>query len=412
MKRIHLIPGRSLFLFISLILFAGCHLSSHKDAAQLLLSKPIDTVYNASCPYLTKDEKGNPVLSWVQQENPKEDPVVCYAVFSGEDGTFGPPHPIPTSKGVEPHGENMPKIIFQKNGSIWAVFNVKNPHPGNPYTGAIYYTHSADAGKSWTPAQPLIKDTSESYDQRYFDLAVLPNNKIGMVWLNNSRPEGSTLYFACLNDNSLSESRIIGKHTCQCCRTDLLVDDSGKINVAWRDIYQDSIRDMFYSSSMDTGKTFSSPVRISPDNWVVDGCPHTGPSMAENSNGLHFTWFTMGGGGGVYYCHTKNEGKTFSSRQAVSELPSARHPQIVAMPDNDLAIVWDEGIHYKGSPHQRIGFQMRGPSGLLLDTGYITADSSNAAFPQIQVLNERQVLLAFTWEEGDRQQVRYKIVEL
>jgi hypothetical protein len=242
-------------------------------------------------------------------------------------------------------------------------------------------------------------------------VAVLPNGKTGIVWLNNSKPEGSTLYFASLNgDQGFSKGKVIGKHTCQCCRTDLLVDSSGKINVAWRDIYHDSIRDMFYCYSADTGKTFSDPVRISADNWVVNGCPHTGPSMAENKSGLHFTWFTMGGGGGIYYCHTINNSQSFSPRQAVSRLTSARHPQMIAMPDGDLAIAWDEGVKYGDEIHQRIGLQMRGPDGLLLNNRYLTPDSENTTFPVIKVLNKQNVLVAYTQDDGKRQQVRYKIV--
>ena len=41
--------------------------------------------------------------------------------------------------------------------------------------------------------------------------------------------------------------------------------------------------------------------RISQDNWVISGCPHTGPAMAENKEGIHFTWFTGGSGSGIYY---------------------------------------------------------------------------------------------------------------
>lgn len=395
------------------ILSTGCHQTkkhTNKSTDYLVVSDPSA---NASCPYLTKDHEGHAVLSWLQQDNAHGEAMMYYAIFSDSNMTFGKPKNIAVTKGAEPHGENMPKMIFQKNGHLLAVYSVKNPHPGNPYTGAVYYTQSFDKGKNWTKVQPLVKDTAKSYDQRYFDVTVLPSGKTGIVWLNNSKPKGSTLCFAKFEDNkAFSKKRIIGNHTCQCCRTNLLVDDSGRINVAWRGIYHDSIRDMFYCYSIDSGKTFSEPERISPDNWVVDGCPHTGPSMAENKNGLHFTWFTMGGGGGVYYCHTDNKGRSFSPREAVSRLPSARHPQIAAMPDDDLVIVWDEGVQYGNQLHQRIGLQLRGPTGLLLSERYLTPDSTNATFPVIQVLNNRTVLVAYTLDKGKRQQVSYKIVNL
>lgn len=403
------------FAFLPLFFSTSCQTPAEKriasSAPQAMLVT--DPSYNTSCTFFTEDASGKPVLSWVREDSTDDVASVYYAVFFDSSKTFGEPHAIPTSTGVEPHGENMPKVIFKKDGSMMAVFNIKNPHPGNPYTGAVYYTQSFDQGKSWQPAQPLIKDTTESFDQRYFDMALLPDGEIGIVWLNDSRPKGSTLYFARTEGKKgFSAGKVIGRHACQCCRTDLLVDNAGDIHVAWRDILQDSIRDMEYCYSNDNGKTFSDPVRISSDNWVVDGCPHTGPSMVKNAEGLHFAWFTMGGSGGVYYCHTNDEGKSFSNRNVVSDVSSARHPQITALPDNGLALVWDEGIKYGKAIHQRVGIQRRGPNGLLLDTRYLTPDSVNATFPQIRILNDRSALVAYTKENGDKQQVRYELIAL
>lgn len=418
--------------------FASCHHTSKTASSneeQAVLS--INSSANTSCPYLTSNAMGVPVMSWVQQDSMHKMDMqgmsmekkkrggmnmpgmsmsgtgsVYYAIFSDHSKTFGKPMLIPTAMGAEIHGEDAPKILFQKNGHILVVFAVKNPHPGNPYTGAVYYTQSFDNGKTWTTAQHIIKDTS-SYDQRYFDMASLPDGKAAIIWLNNSKPQGSTLYFATLDgQRGISEPEIVAQHACQCCRTDILVDSSGKINIAWRDIYRDSIRDMMYACSDNMGKSFSTPVRISADNWVVDGCPHTGPSMAINNEGLNFTWFTMGGGSGVYYCQKTGSEMIFSRRQSVNSLPSSRHPQIVALPNNDLAIVWDGGTPYQNQVNQRIGLQMRGPSGLLLGTRYLTPDSVNADFPVVRVLSNKAALVAYTEGREGMQQVKYRVISL
>lgn len=407
MKRLHEL------LFLTLLLFTGCH-ESGKQAAEPAahFMAVADTAYNTACSYLTRNARGVPVMSWIQQ-NKEGEARVYYAVFSDSSGRFGSPRAIPASVGVELHGENMPKLVFPENGSMLLIFGIKNPRPGNPYTGAVRYTWSRDGGRHWTPARPLIADTMQSYDQRYFDPALLPNGKVGLVWLSDSRPEGSRLCFAQSEGREgFSPVKVLGRHTCQCCRTDLMVDDSGIIHVAWRNIFQDSIRDMAYCYSKDTGKTFSGPVRISPDNWVVDGCPHTGPSMVKNKSGLHFSWFTMGGGGGVYYCHTRGGGHTFSGREVVSGLSSARHPQMAVMPDQDIAIVWDEGVKDGPGFGQRIGLQLRGPDGLLLNTTYLTSKDRDATFPQILTLDERAVLISYTERKGMRRQVRYGRIRL
>ncbi len=91
------------------------------------------------------------------------------------------------------------------------------------------------------------------------------------------------------------------------------------MHVLYRGIIDDSIRDMVHMMSTDAGKTFTAPERISNDNWVLNGCPHTGPAMTENADGLHFSWFT----GGLkikvacFIPGPQNNGKTFVQRMTV-----------------------------------------------------------------------------------------------
>lgn len=392
----------------SLFLAAACHAPQQKTAKQYACKMADD--FPASCPYMSRTPSGTWVMSWIRQDSGQT--MMWFARFQDSSMSFGPPTPVPPSRGVEPHGENMPKLVFSGDGRVLAMYGVKTPRPDNPYTGTVYYCWSTDEGAHWTKPVPLFK-SAQSFDQRYFDIAVLPSGRVGAVWLNNSEPSGSTLYFATAGpDGIFGPGKAIARHTCQCCRTDLLADSSGTIHVAWRAILGDTVRDMEYCRSIDSGRTFSDPVRISPDNWVVSGCPHTGPSMAENAEGVHFAWFTMGGGGGVYYTRTPDKGGHFLPRDPVSQVTSARHPQIAGLPDGDLALVWDEGAGPATAPHQRIGLQMRGPDGLNLGTRYLTPDTVSAYFPQIAVLNNTQGIVAYTRGAGQNERVCYRVVRL
>lgn len=407
---------KRLFISSAALIFASCQVTPPRTSTATAVSG--DSAIS-SCSYLTKDNKGNFVLSWIKQDSSNGTGTMYYAISTDSGQSFGKPEIIPPSKGVEPHGENMPKIIFKKNGEALAVFGVSAPSKGNDYTGRIYYSQSFDNGGTWGPATPLTRDTG-SFDQRYFDVTLLPDGEAGITWLNNSEPEGSTLYYAATEGSSgFLHPKIIGEHTCQCCRTDLFADPKGFIHVAYRDIINDSlpagqagIRDMAYSVSADTGKTFSAPVRISPDNWAVNGCPHTGPTMAANQKGLHFAWFTMGGGGGVYYCHSSDNGKTFSPRETVSENPSAKHPQIISLPDGGLVIVWDENLKQGDHYYRRIGLQLRSAGGDKLKTAFITPDNGDAAFPMVRATGDHNVLVAYTARINDKEKVFYHRIDL
>ena len=283
-------------------------------------------------PYFTHDTKGNPVLSWARSVNDSSE-VFCYSVSIDQGKSFGKPIVVPGSNNIHAHAENLPKIIFKPSGEIIALWGASNPNPKNKYSGLVFYAQSFDEGRTWTEPKTLVKD-SASIDQRYYDVALMPNGEAAIIWLDNrktSKKEGSALYFASTKGrDGFQDEQLVTEACCQCCRTDLFIDSKSGIHILYRGIIQDSIRDMLHIVSVDNGKTFSSPKRISDDNWVLKGCPHTGPAMTENENGLHFAWFTGGNNKGCYYANSVDNGKSFSPRNNISSFGS--HPQITSLP--------------------------------------------------------------------------------
>jgi hypothetical protein len=366
-----------------------------------------------SCPYLTKDDKGNIVLSWIRKVDSSTSEF-CYAVSKDEGKTFGKAIVIPGSSNIHPHGENMPKIIFKPSGEIIAAWASANSNPKNSYSDIVYYSKSFDDGKTWSRATKLVNDAA-GYDQRYFDMAILSNGEAAIIWLDNRKKtmeEGSALYFAETKDTSgFQNERLITEPCCPCCRTDLFVDKEKNIHLLYRGIIRDSIRDMEHIVSRDNGKSFSNPERISDDNWVVYGCPHTGPAMTENKDGIQFTWFTGGNQGGIYYCSSDNNGSSYSLRQKVSG-KSAKHCQIVSINDNDLAIVWNENFVKRDGYYSRIGIEIRNAEGGDPVKDYITSETGNASFPTIKSINKNEVLVAYTETGNNKDFVKYKLVKL
>ena len=72
-----------------------------------------------SCPYLTKDNKGNIYLSWVRMMDDSS-ASFCYAVSDRWGKSFGKTLVIPSSSNIQPHSENLPKIIVKPSGEIMA----------------------------------------------------------------------------------------------------------------------------------------------------------------------------------------------------------------------------------------------------------------------------------------------------
>jgi hypothetical protein len=401
------------FILISTgFIFQSCFNSEKKINIIASNETQIDTA-QGSCPFLTKDNKGNIVLSWIKRMDSTTN-VFSYAISKDGGKTFGKTIAIPGSNNVQPHGENMPKIIFKPSGEIIAVWGAANPNPKNAYSGAVFYSQSFDNGNTWNKARHLVRD-SAGIDQRYFDVALLPNGEAAIVWLDNRKKttaEGSALYFAETKGNAGFENeRLISEPCCPCCRTDLFVDSKNNIHILYRAIINDSIRDMVHTISTDDGKTFSTPERISKDNWVINGCPHTGPAIAENKEGIQLAWFTAGGGAGIYYCNSKDNGKTFCSREMVSG-SGAKHCQITSLSNDHTLIVWNENFSKENVSSSRIGIEIRNANGENPLKQFITSETGTATFPVIKTIDNKTALVAYTESVKDKDYVRYKVVRL
>src|ERR1043165_9732499 len=104
---------------ICLVLFCACTQQQiHFEKEMSLDGVP------GQCPYLTKDDKGNPVISWVRM-NSDCSSSFCYAV-ADDNKRFSNVVVIPNSNNIQPHGENLPKIIFKKSGDVIALWGVAN----------------------------------------------------------------------------------------------------------------------------------------------------------------------------------------------------------------------------------------------------------------------------------------------
>lgn len=396
------------WFFLLTILATACKNDNRKVR---LLS---GTSGDASCPFITTTTDGRTVISWVETTKGADTGTLHYAVSKDNGRTFSAPQAVPTANGILPHPENMPKMLFKPDGEVIAIYGVEQNDARNKYAGRVFYTHSLDGGKTWLPATPLVSDTG-SYDQRYFDMALLPNGEAAAIWLDNRKSvdaEGSSLYYAVTaGHDGFKQEKALAETVCQCCRTDLYTDEQGGVHIAFRDIINDSIRDMVHMVSTNNGASFSEMKRISADNWVVRGCPHTGPSMVKNKHGMHFAWFTMGGGEGVYYCQSADNGQTYTTKQKVSTAPMAKHPQITSLAGNKIVMVWDEPVKQQNNTfNSRVGFQVRDDAGRVLDTGLLTADSLYVTYPVIRGLDDHTALVAFTQREGEQQQIRCMLI--
>ena len=99
------------------------------------------------------------------------------------------------------------------------------------------------------------------------------------------------------------------------------------------------------------GDTFETPVRVSEDKWVLDGCPENGPALAVGPQGrIHLVWPTLVSGTtadsepalALFYS-TSDDGRRFTARERLATEGMPGHAQVALHPaDGSLLVVWDE----------------------------------------------------------------------
>ena len=364
----------------------------------------------ASAPFITKDAKGNPVICWTERlPGEEKKSILKYAVSTDGGASFQKEITVTPSAGTKPHHESMNKVAFKKDNSVVAVYSLSPVNAPNRFASDIFYTISSNNGAAWSSPQKVHSDTTGS-SYSFFDLAALPNGEVGCCWLNPSTDKGGRpVVFAQTNKTGFLKETTVDEVACQCCRTELFIDSHGNINIAYRDIINDSIRDMVVARSTDLGASFDKPERISEDNWVINGCPHTGPTMAFSEGKLHFAWFTVGGGAGLYYTQSADHGKTFAKRTLIDQ--SAKHPQMVSLNDNQLVLVWDEPYTEDDAAYGHIVLQTK-KEGNTTPKQYLTVEKTKASFPVITAVDDEAVLVVWIQEEENTSAIYYKKIKL
>jgi hypothetical protein len=349
--------------------------------------------------YLTRDHNGNPVLAWTEKQ--AETLTLFYSVSNDQGESFSGETRIPLTSDVSTHSESMPKVAFKKDGTVIAAYEKKAPTKENKYAGAIYYIMSGDNGKSWSPEKFMHSATVVGLSRSYFDIERLPDGEIGASWLDiklaNTSGGRSVRFAKTTSAGGFGNAILIDSSACQCCRIDVYTDESQNVFVAYRGLKKGpmgrQIRDMMISTSTDLGETFSTPLLISADNWFIDGCPHTGPSLCGNKGGLFSLWYTEGTGTGIYYAHQSDGANGFGPRQLVSN--SGRHPQLCTNGDR-IAMLWEENLTEKEKENTVIHYRVV-RDGVEVERKALTSGSHNAFLPVVTATRDG-FLTAFLME--------------
>jgi hypothetical protein len=347
--------------------------------------------------------------------------------------TFASPIRVNSSAGTaNVSGEQPPRVVFvPRRGASPAVAVVWTAKT-NAGT-RIMTARSEDGGRSFGAEHTL--SGSRAPGNRGWESAAADANGNGVVvWLDHrelaapanatpaahdhgamkmpshdpssvGREQLSKLYFQRL-DGSTPAAALTGG-VCYCCKTSVVAGAGATFYAVWRHVYAGNMRDIAFATSRDGGRTFSAPVRVSEDKWMLDGCPENGPALTTSGRDVIVIWPTLvaasRGGESMMqlFAASTRDGKTFTPRMAMPTEGVPRHPQIAMAPGGMVVAAWDEGVN--GRRQVVMSFSNTPVPHFMRRR--VMADEDTAEYPAIAA-GDSAVLVAWTSGTGVKSAIR------
>ena len=351
----------SIFILIAsaaVIGLAGCTAVQDQREGRLHLTMASEA---ANAPTTAVDPESDAVyFSWFGSDVRGRAAVYVASSQPGDSTASTPLRVNPVEVSVNPHPQAPAQIAVSPDGAVYVAWSTREEIPGRRFPASnLMLACSRDGGRTFQPPVFVNDDARAApAGHTFHDLAIGPDGTIYVSWLDSRGPEAVHRSYSAGDadhhrdpptaDNhnghgghsttdvrvarstdggqTFSTGIVVARNTCQCCRTAVFIDKDGAVYVAWRQIYDDNIRDIAFASSSDGARSFSEPTRVHTDGWKIEGCPHTGPSLAVAEDGtIHVSWYTAADSiAGLRYAVSSDGGRHFAEPRALeSGIPVA-----------------------------------------------------------------------------------------
>lgn len=361
-----------------------------------------------TAPTLAMGPGGRRAAAWVSAPGGGSDGRL-YVAVGDTSGALGAPVEVRDPLGpIEPHGEAPPKLAYGADGALYALWVVGREVPGRRFpASALRFARSANGGRSWS-APASVTDVPQPFGSfNFHSLQAGRGDTVYAAWLDG-RDGRSATYFTRSTDGGRRwqpNVRVHAGESCPCCRTAVAPGRGDTVYAAWRTVAPGQVREVVVARSPDGGRTWAAPVRAQRDGWVIEGCPHAGPSLTVDAGGrVHVAWWSgRAGAAGVFYARSDDGGRSFGAPVALGVAERSR-PAHVQLAVADAAggaravrvvVAWDDGT--RNTPVVRVRVSRDG--GASFGPAAQASDPTRAATFPVLALDGARLALAWS-EEG------------
>ena len=341
---------------VSLLFVTGCNRSSANTSRAAFEPKQISAAdVDAAEPVTVSAPDGGFYVAWVNH-NANSQSDVMLARFDNDGAASGSPVRVNQQAGVATAWRGDPPSVAVTDRAVYVLWTAQVESQGKSGTD-LYFSTSHDQGKTFA-APVKVNDDKMPGAHGMHSLAVAKDGRIYIAWLderNIHAPKPSAeagghhmesnreLFVADSNDGGkmFSPNRKVAENACPCCKTALALAPDGTLYASWRQVLPGDFRHIAVASSSDSAATFSAPVIVSDDKWVLHGCPVSGSSLSVDTKGtLRVVWFAAGEGAapGLYTAESNDKGRTFTPRALLTQETVKGTPALATEKDRAVAI--------------------------------------------------------------------------
>lgn len=312
-------------------------------------------------PNLTASSDGRVYLSWIERH---ADGKVSLRFSTLEKGAWTTPAVIAEGANWFVNWADFPSMVALPDGTLAAHWLAKSDVGTFDYD--VMIARSFDGGKSWS--KPVIphRDGVKA-EHGFVSLFAAKDGNLAAVWLDGremkSTAEGNdhghghgnmTLrYVKIKRDGTLAEDALLDARVCECCQTSAALTSDGPL-VVYRDRSETEkeIRDISIVGLKNGA--WSEPRTLFADNWVLNGCPVNGPSIAAAGRRVAVAWYTGAENSPrVKLAFSKDGGGTFSAPIVVDDGNPVGRVETMMLDDGAALVCWLEKTSEGGAVRLR-----------------------------------------------------------
>jgi hypothetical protein len=357
--------------FVALLIFFFS--DAIAQVPSLVWSAP-EVVYNNTIAGFTRPKivltAGNvPVITWSKPGTPNGGNI--YSVRWNGTG-FGAPIKLNPMNVSVASGMMAGLNMASRGDTVYVVFGT---YPYN--TGRVYIVRSFNGGVSFSDTIRVtwLPPISWLADVKVDDTG---NPLVAFMKLNTDYTNARQYYAHSTDAGStftvgINASSVAPGEVCDCCSVGLTSKGS-KRAVMFRN-NNNNLRDIWAALSVDGGQTFPVVADIDQTNWMISGCPSSGPQGYFHGDSLYTVWMSEGTGKARIMLGSSSSTSLLTGFNTYLDDRTTgtymqNQPQISGSGDT-LAVVWNDTR--TGNQDGYLAFTTKGPMGLLDTAWSITA---------------------------------------